>query len=81
MSNSARNGKKFGGSWLFSAVVPPPFLHSSLMNIIKAIAISNPTAVTLVLAEFLSFEEWFQKLAHPPPPPLIDFSTKAYIKS
>ena len=34
--------------WRFSkvAVVPPPFLHSSLINIIKTTAILNLTAVT-----------------------------------
>ncbi len=54
--NSARNGeKKFGGLWRFSAVaaVLPPFLRSSLINIIKVTAIPKLTAVTHFLAEFL----------------------------
>ncbi len=66
MSNSARNGKKkFGGSGQFSALsaVSPQFLHSSLINIIKATAIPNLTAVSHYLAEFMRF-----KVAHPPPP-------------
>ena len=47
--------KNFGGWWRFSAVavVSPPFLRSSLINIIKATAIPKLTAVTLFLAEFL----------------------------
>ncbi len=54
MYKSARNGKKIGGIWRFSAVeaVSPPFLRSSLTNIIKATAIPKLTAVTF-LAEFL----------------------------
>ena len=43
MSNSARNGKHI---WRQMSVVPPPFLHSSLINNIKATAIPNLTAVT-----------------------------------
>ncbi len=61
MSNLARNGKKkFGGSWRFSAVaeVTPPFLHSSLMNIMKATAIPNLTAVNHFLAVFMCFKEF-----------------------
>ncbi len=52
--------KKIGDSRQFSVVtaVPLPFHHSSLINIKKAIAIPNLTAV----------KEWFQKGAHPPPP-------------
>ncbi len=56
MYNSARNvKKKFSGRWRFSAVaaVSPPFLRSSLINIIKATAIPKLTAVTHFLAEFL----------------------------
>ncbi len=56
MSNSARNGeKKFGGRWRFSGVaaVLPPFLRSSLINIIKATAMPKLTAVTHFLAELL----------------------------
>ncbi len=62
--------KIFGGSRRFSvvALVPPPFLHSSLMNIIKATAIQNLTVVNHFLAEFMGFKEWFQKVAHPPTP-------------
>ena len=47
--------KKFGGRWRFSAVaaVSPPFLRSSLINIIKATTIPKLTAVTHFLAEFL----------------------------
>ena len=55
MYKSARNGNKIGGIWRFSAVeaVSPPFLRSSLTNIIKATAIPKLTAVTHFLAEFL----------------------------
>ena len=47
--------KKFGGRWRFSTVaaVSPPFLRSSLINIIKATAIPKLTAVTHFLTEFL----------------------------
>ena len=46
--------KKFGGRWRFSAVatVSPPFLRSSLIDIIKATVIPKLTAVTHFLAEF-----------------------------
>jgi len=68
MYNSARNGKKkFGGRWRFSAV-SPPFLRSSLINIIKATATPKLTAATHFLAEPPRQFQWFQKVAHPPPP-------------
>ena len=40
--------KKFGGGWQFSVVaaIPQPFLHSSLINLVKATAIPNFIAVT-----------------------------------
>ncbi len=50
--------KKFGGRWRFSVVaaVSPPFLRSSLTNIIKATVIPKLTNVTHLLAELL---HWF----------------------
>ncbi len=50
LSNSARNGKK---KFRRLMAVSPPFLRSSLINIIKATAIPKLTAVTHFLAEFL----------------------------
>ena len=49
-------------SELAEAAGLPPFLLSSLLSIIKATAMPNLSAITLLLTEL-------QKVAHPPPPP------------
>ena len=52
----ARKGKKkFGGKLRFSAgaVVPPPFLHDSILYLFKATAMPNLRAVTRYLVEIL----------------------------
>ena len=43
------------------AAVPLLFLYSSLINIKKATAKPNLTAVNHFLAEFMHFKEWFKK--------------------
>ena len=69
MFNSARNVKKkiqlqlavFGGRGS-SAAVSSQFLNKHQESN------SNLTAVNHFLAVFMRFKEWFQKVAHPPPP-------------
>ncbi len=64
MSNSARNGKKQFGGGGGSTAVSSQFLNKNQ----KAPAIPNLAAVNHFLAEFMRFKEWFQIVAHPPPP-------------
>ena len=49
--------ENFGGKLQFSAgaAIPPPFLHSSILYLFKATAMSNLWAVTLYLVEFFDF--------------------------
>ena len=77
MYNSARNGKinisAADGGFLADAAVLPPFLRSSLINIIKATAIPKLKAVTHFWLRscdiFNGFKKW-----HIRPPPLTTIS-------
>ena len=70
LSNLAKKViENFGGKLQFSAgaAIPPPFLHSSILHLLKATTMPNIRAVTLYWVEFL----WLLVLVSIPPPPFV----------
>ena len=54
------------------AIVSPPLLQTSTLNLIKASVISNSSAVAPFLAKFLFVHVLLQNVAHPPVPYLLN---------